>query len=137
MMRAPTQPDATWKVVHSRDTLDPGRYLGELSELPPGEPRPGEWCDVVVSDSQGTMHWTLVVVESVPQRSIFATRGLRRVSGGAGLQGHSCRPTRREGEVAPLSPDFTVQEPAAETDVNSSVAGSSRMTERSGIAPAA
>ncbi len=136
-MRAPRQPNATWKVVHSLDTLDPGRYLGELSELPPGEPRPGDWCDVVVSDSQGTMRWTLAVVESAPQRSIFAAHGVRRISGAPGLQGDTCRPTRREGEVAPLSPDFTPQEPAAGTDGKGSAAGSMRTRERGGIAPAA
>jgi hypothetical protein len=54
-----------WAIARSRLELDPARYLGEPRDLPAAVSRePGDWCDVVISDGEGEMRWTLVV-ESV------------------------------------------------------------------------
>jgi hypothetical protein len=51
-----------WAIARSRLDLDPARYLGEPRDLPAAASRqPGDWCDVVISDGEGEMRWTLVV----------------------------------------------------------------------------
>jgi hypothetical protein len=140
-MRTPIHSEPTWRVVHSREGLDPTRYLGELADLPAGEADPGAWCDVVVADSEGVMRWTLVVAASTPPISIVAARrdaaSRSTESCGTRLQGAPCRPSRREGEVAPHSPGFVAYEPAAGTDGEGSAAGSAHERAQNGFAPAA
>jgi hypothetical protein len=138
-MRPQRHDEPIWMVAHSRQILDTSRYLGELSDLPTGEVQPGDWCDVVIADSEGEMRWTLVLVECTSATSIFAGR-----RGGtspsrtrdARLRAKACRPTRREGEVAPLSPDLGARGPVAGTDGKGSAAGSARVSDGPGLASA-
>jgi hypothetical protein len=140
-MRAATVSPPTWTVAHSREGLDPTRYLGELADLPAGDGDPGDWCDVVVADSEGVMRWTLVVAARTAPVSIVVARreavSRSNESCGTRLQGAPCRPSRGEGEVAPLSPGFTAYGPAAGTDTEASAAGSTHKEAREGFAPAA
>jgi hypothetical protein len=64
---------STWVPVYSPSGLDPGRYLGELRDLPRAA-QPGDWCSLVVHDHEGEMRWTLVAVDSARTTSIFADR---------------------------------------------------------------
>jgi hypothetical protein len=77
-MRPPRQDEPIWMVAHSRELLDPSRYLGELDDLPTSELQPGAWCDVVLADSEGEMRWTLVLVDCTSAVSIFAERRSER-----------------------------------------------------------
>jgi hypothetical protein len=62
-----------WALAAEGTSLDPDRYLGELSELPePGVP--GSWCDVTFTDREGTLRWRLVVVEAARKDSMFQER---------------------------------------------------------------
>ena len=131
-MRVPTDSQPTWTIVHSRDGLDPTRFLGTLADLPIGERDPGDWCDIAVADSEGVMRWTLVVVERTPPISMVAAR---REAASRSIE--SCGTGRREREVAPLSPDFSAREPAGRTQDEGSAAGSARKLTRRWFAPAA
>ena len=51
-----------WDRVPSGVSLDPARYLGERSDLPPYA-RPGDWCTLVLVDGLGEARWTLVAGE--------------------------------------------------------------------------
>jgi hypothetical protein len=128
-MLQPRPDEPTWMVAHSREILDPSRYLGELGDLPV-DGSPGDWCDVVITDREGVMRWTLVAVDCTSAVSIFAALrggGASRVNGRRRrLQASTCIPNRGEGEVAPLSPGFSARGPAAGTDRSSSAAGSAR-----------
>lgn len=89
-----------WAMAQGRERLDPGQYLGRVSELPPPT-YPGDWCDVVVEDDEGAMHWTLVTIEVGRESSIFAARRheparLTRAEGTDGL----LRSAEGEGSVA-------------------------------------
>ena len=136
-MRPGTQDEPIWMVAHSRQILDPSRYLGELGDLPTNELRPGAWCDVVIADSEGEMRWTLVLVDCTSAVSIFAGRrsersrsSARRKAAGRHLQadpeGGGGRPT--------LSGFHRAHEPAAETDGIRSAAGSACEPDGPGLA---
>jgi hypothetical protein len=53
----------TWIRTREGIALSPERYLGELSDLP-RHAEPGDWCDLVILDSEGEMRWIVVAVES-------------------------------------------------------------------------
>jgi hypothetical protein len=116
-MRQPRHDEPTWMVAQSRDVLDTGRYLGELGDLPL-HANPGDWCDVVIADAEGVMRWTLVAVDCTNAVPIFAALregGSARASRRRRSLQATCTETRGEGEVAPLSPDFTAPGLAAGT----------------------
>jgi hypothetical protein len=137
----PHNENRSWRIVHSRSGLDPAHYLGELSDLPTGERDPGEWCDVVVKDSEGVMRWTLLFVEQARASSIFSDRGSATRSRSAGQndappEDESSTAIRGEGEAAPVSPVSPTAEPATRTD-DDPLAGSGRTGTDETLAPAA
>jgi hypothetical protein len=53
----------TWIRTREGIALSPERYLGELSDLP-RHAEPGDWCDLVIVDTEGEMRWIVVAAES-------------------------------------------------------------------------
>jgi len=87
-----------WELAPSSAEFDPGRYLGELKELPAAA-QPGDWCRVVVDSESGELRFTLVVVDPTRTTSLFAERrpGARNGSDGSRLVDVRWHVTRREG----------------------------------------
>jgi hypothetical protein len=76
------EPSSRWTIARSPLGLDPTRYLGELRELPsPAGLVPGEWCEVVISDGEGAMRWTLVVEAETHRRPLDDALDLRPFGG--------------------------------------------------------
>jgi hypothetical protein len=129
-MSEPPQNRTGW-MVHALEDRAHARYLGELNDSPSDERDPDDRAaDVAVEDWAEIKRSILLVVDGTRTRSMFTGRlsaGSRSHDGAAtSSEGPPSRPTRREGEAAPLSPVNTAAEPATGTDGTASVAGSGR-----------
>jgi hypothetical protein len=62
-----------WEVALPTVELDPARFLGEFSALPP-VPQPGDWCTIVWAADDGEIPLTLVAREPARMTSIFVDR---------------------------------------------------------------
>jgi hypothetical protein len=75
-----------WDRVRAGEALDPVRFLGRRSDLPPYA-RPGEWCTLVL----GEHSWTLIAAEpgrkTHPQEQLHPTASRRRAAASAGRRG--------------------------------------------------
>jgi hypothetical protein len=119
-MTHPNEPDFGWTMVRLRDGLDPARYLGEFGDLPLGAGKPGDWCEVVMRDSDGEMRWTLLAVEgkSLSVTGVGGPHASRRLAPRATGR-RAARPLReweREDEEAAASSAPCMRRAAAGTD---------------------
>ena len=83
-----------WTIAPPELDLEPGRYIGELRELPPvPAEKSGAWCTLVVYDREGEMRWTLAVLDADKLGKFARARAL--AAGGA------APPVEREGPHLP------------------------------------
>jgi hypothetical protein len=105
-----------WELALPTSELDPARFLGELSALPP-VPRPGDWCTIVWAADDGELPLTLVARELVRTTSLLVDRlpAGQRARGPGRRNPGSERVAEREGLMADLHP-LDAERAAARTD---------------------
>jgi hypothetical protein len=65
--------ETEWELALPTAELDPARFLGELSALPPVA-QPGAWCTIVWAADGGEIPMTLVAREPPRTTSLFVER---------------------------------------------------------------